>query len=300
MLKSSSSESSAKFTCIFCDYKTCRKSQYNRHLSTLKHQQVTEATNWQQMATNGNEESSAGFSCDCGKVYKDRTGLWRHKKKCDNSKEDEDEIEYNKEIPIHDKDLIMMLVKQNAELLEVIKNGTHNTTNSHNHSHNKTFNLQFFLNETCKDAMNIMDFVDSIKYKLCDLEKMGEVGYVEGLSNIITSNLSALDVTQRPIHCTDKKREVIYIKDDNEWVKENDDKNKLRKVIKKIARNNTILLPRYKETHPDCDTKNSEQYNKMIIEAMGGLGNDDKEKENKIIRNISKNVLIDKDFNLLK
>jgi len=237
---------------------------------------------------------SASYSCqNCEKSYSDRAGLWRHKKKCKNSFEEEN-MEDHKESIIADKDLILMLIKQNAELLEIVKNGTHNTSNSHNHSHNKTFNLQFFLNETCKDAMNIMEFVDSIKYKLCDLEKMGEIGYVEGLSNIITSNLNALDVTKRPIHCADKKREVLYIKDDDKWEKEEEDKKKLRKVIKRVAHNNSRLLPKYKEAHPDCDDKNSEQYNKMIIEAMGGLGNDDKEKEDKIIRNISKNVVIDK------
>ena len=304
MLKSSSSESSVKFVCELCNYKSCRESQYNRHLSTVKHKQVSESTNFQQLSTDFNIKSSACFSCICGKIYKERTGLWRHKRNCDfkdikkenKIHEEEDvKVEEIKETILADKELILMLIKQNAELLEIVKNGTHNNShNTNNHSHNKTFNLQFFLNETCKDAMNIMDFVDSIKYKICDLEKMGEIGYVEGLSNIITSNLNALDVTKRPIHCADKKREVIYIKDDDKWEKEEEDKKRLRKIIKKVAYKNTKLLPYYKETHPECDGTNSEQYNKMIIEAMGGLGNDDKEKEDKIIRNISKNIVIDK------
>ena len=126
-----------------------------------------------------------------------------------------------------------MLVKQNAELLEVIKNGTNNTNISYNNSNNKTFNLNLFLNETCKDAMNITDFVDSIKLQLSHLESVGKLGFVEGISNIITTNLKALDVTQRSVHCTDKKREVLYIKDENKWEKEDEDKKKLRKVIKK-------------------------------------------------------------------
>jgi hypothetical protein len=176
-----------------------------------------------------------------------------------------------------------MLVKQNSELLEVIKNGTHNTNNSHNNtnSNNKTFNLQFFLNETCKDAMNIMDFVNSIKLQLSDLESVGKLGYVEGISNIITTNLKALDVTQRPVHCTDKKR-VLYIKDENKWEKEDEEKKKIRKVIKRIASKNQNLLPKFKEAHPDCSkasSKFSDQYNKIIIKSCGGSGDNDVEKK---------------------
>ena len=286
-----------KFYCETCDYKTCKKSSFVSHLNSIKHSQSAKTTLDNEIKP---KLCSKKYSCDnCEKNYNDRAGLWRHKKRCLKKEIDISNKEI-KEKSIDDKDLIMMLVKQNAELLEVIKNGTHNMTNSHNHSHNKTFNLQFFLNETCKDAMNIMDFVDSIKFKLTDLEKMGEVGYVEGLSNIITNNLKALDVTQRPIHCTDKKREVLYIKDDNTWSKEDDDKKKMRKVIKKVAHKNSTLLNEFREKYPDCNKSNSlysDQYNKMIIEAMGGLGNNDCEKEDKIIRNISKNVIIDKEKN---
>ena len=193
-----------------------------------------------------------------------------------------------------------MLLKQNSQLIEqnavLTKNGTHNTTNSYNtNSLNKTFNLQFFLNETCKDAMNIMDFVDSIKLKLSDLEKVGEIGYVEGISDIITSNLKALDITQRPIHCTDKKRETLYIKDEDKWEKENEDKKKIRKAIKKVANKNILLLKQFKELHPDCGkstSKFADQYNKIIIESMGGGG--DINKEDNIIKNISNVTVIDK------
>jgi len=236
------------------------------------------------------------FTCNCGKIYKYDSGYYRHKKFC--SKEKNMQYE-NTEIP--EKELIMMLLKQNSKLIEqnaeLVKNGVHNTTNSHNNSHNKTFNLQFFLNETCKDAMNIMDFVDSIKLQLSDLERVGEIGYIEGISNIITTNLNALDVTQRPIHCTDKKREVLYIKDEDKWEKEDEAKNKIRKVIKRVANKNCNLLTKFKEIHPDCGkstSKFSDQYNKIIVESMGGSGNNDTEKEDKIIKNISKNVIIDK------
>ena len=291
----------SKFCCEICDYFTSKKSSFTEHLATDKHKKRT-------LGDAGDKKpaflllSEKQFSCEhCGKDYSSRNGLWKHKKSCIEIIKEEQKDELN------DKDLILLLLKQhsklveqNSELLEVIKNGTHNTNHSHNNtnSHNKTFNLQFFLNETCKDAMNIMDFVDSIKLQLSDLEKLGEIGYVEGISNIITSNLKALDVTQRPIHCTDKKREVLYIKDEDKWEKEDEQRKKLRKAIKKVAGKNQRLLPKFKEAHPDCikaASKFSDQYNKMIIESMGGSGDNDLEKEDKIIKKITKEVVIDKE-----
>jgi len=187
-------------------------------------------------------------------------------------------------------------------MMKVLENGVINNSNGNNntnHSHNKTFNLQFFLNETCKDAMNIMDFVDSIKLQLSDLENVGKVGYVEGISNIIVKNLNDLDVTERPIHCTDKKRETLYIKDEDKWEKEDEEKKKIKTVIKKVANKNIRLIQQFKEVHPDCGkstSKYSDQYDKIIVEAMGGSGNNDSEKEEKIIQKISKNVTIDKEL----
>ena len=312
-------ESSKKFRCETCDYYTSRKSQYDRHLTTEKHE-------FQQMSTNVNDkvqESSTIFECNCGKKYKDRTGLWKHKKKCNVNSEtfdsEENKIIYDNPT---DKDLIIMLIKQNAELmkeqcsikylmmeqqnkmmeqqnivLEIAKNGTHNTSNTINtNSHNKAFNLNLFLNETCKDAMNINDFVESIKLQVSDLENVGEVGFVEGISNIIVKNLNALDVTKRPIHCTDKKREIIYIKDENVWEKD-ESQCKMRRMIKKVVSKNQRLIPKFKEQNPEYNksySKVSDKYNKLIIESMGGSGDNDAEKEDKIIRNIAKNVVVDK------
>jgi len=288
--------------CNLCDYKTCKKIDYTKHLSTDKHKKNK---NGSKMVENDSEKSQkvAKYECVCGKIYKYDSGYYRHKKTCKN----------NKNIDTENKDeLILMLVKQNSELikettdlktimLEVIKSGTHNTTNNtHMNSHNKSFNLNFFLNETCKDAMNIMDFVNSIKLQLSDLEKVGEVGYVEGISNIILKNLKELDITKRPVHCTDKKREVLYIKDEDKWEKD-EEKTKMRKVIKKVANKNVCLLPKFKEVHPDCSKSNSkfsDQYNKIIVESMGGSGDNDFEKEEKIIKKIAKEVIIEKDNNL--
>ena len=281
-----------KYHCKFCDFGCSKIGDLNRHKTTLKHKKKEERYKMIQNDTAKTSNYINRYVCDCGKEYKHHSGLWRHKKVC--GFEETENITHE---TIFDKDLIMMLVKQNTELLEVLKNGTNNTVNSNNHSNNKTFNLQVFLNETCKDAMNIMDFVNSIQLQLSDLESVGKLGFVEGISNIITTNLKALDVTQRPVHCTDNKRETIYVKDENKWEKEDEQKNKIRKAIKRVATKNLCLIHKFKEAHPDCNrsaSKYSDQYNKIIIEACGGSGNNDSEKEDKIIRNIAKNVTIDK------
>jgi uncharacterized protein (DUF2235 family) len=184
--------------------------------------------------------------------------------------------------------------------MELVKNGVNNTTTNnttHTNSHNKAFNLNFFLNETCKNAMNITDFVESIKLQLTDFMEVGEAGYVQGISNIIVKRLNDLDETIRPIHCTDQKRETFYVKDENKWEKEEEDMKNIRKMIKKISYKNEKLMTSYKEMFPDYndpDSKNSDKYSKFVIEAMGGEGNNIKEKESKIIKNISKKVTISK------
>ena len=285
-------ESSGFFVCECCDYTTSRKSQFDRHLSTDKHKKRENETN----ETDLKQESSKKFVCFCNKSFKSRTSLWRHKNKCIEAKTDEDPS---------DKELIMMLIKQNTQLIqqnaELVKTGTNNTTisnNSHNtNSHNKTFNLQFFLNETCKDAMNIMDFVDSIKLQLSDLENVGKMGFVDGISNIIVKSLNSLDETKRPVHCTDTKREVMYVKDENKWEKENDSKPKIRKLIKHVTHKNTKLIKDFKAKYPGCEkseSKYSNSYDKLVIEAFGGKGDNDDEKENKIIKKISNVTTIDK------
>jgi hypothetical protein len=300
-------KSSGWFKCELCDYSTCRKSQYERHLLTDKHKMIV---NDSKMIVNGSNlvpKSSKIYNCLCGKLYKYDSGYYRHKKICKFT-EDKQPDKQPTNLNFITPELVMELIKNNKEFQHIIleqnntinnlvKNGTNNITNSLNNNNNKTFNLQFFLNETCKDAMNIMDFVDSIKLQLSDLEKVGELGYTEGISNIITNNLKALDITQRPVHCTDKKRETMYIKDEDKWEKEDDNKSKLKKVIKRVANKNIRLLPEFREKYPDYNNSSSiisDKYDHIVIEAMGGVGNDDLEKENKIIHNISKFTTIDK------
>jgi hypothetical protein len=283
------------FSCKFCDYNTERKSSYDKHLDTEKHNDNKKVA---KVANN--------FICKCGNNYKYSSGYSRHLKICTYILNNEPINDAEKELS--DKDLIMLLIKENSEIknmmLKVIETGTHNTTNmntnnnNNNNSNNKSFNLQFFLNETCKDAMNIMDFVDSITLQLSDLENVGRVGYVEGISKIITKKLKELDISQRPVHCTDKKRETMYVKDNNIWEKEDSDYKKLRKMIRKVADKNIGMFKKFKEAHPDCEkaiSKYSDQYNKIIIESLGGSGDNEIENDDKIIKNITKIVTIDKD-----
>jgi hypothetical protein len=282
------------FYCKKCDYKCCKKYNWEKHLMTAKHQMETFGDNL--VAKSGTIEE---YQCEnCNKYYSSRNGLWKHKKNCN---QNNSTFEIN---GISDKELIIMLMKKNDEMqsmmMEVIKNGvgnnSHNTT--HTNSHNKAFNLNFFLNETCKDAMNIGEFVDSLKLQLTDLEKVGEAGYIEGITSIIVKNLKALDVTKRPVHCTDKKRETIYIKDADKWEKD-EDKTQMHKLVKRVASKNIKMFDKFREAHPDCKqyhSKFSDQYHKIIYESMGGKGDDDFEKNEKIIKNVLKEVVVDKNL----
>jgi hypothetical protein len=279
-------QSSKKYYCEMCDYNTSRESQYKRHLLTEKHKILQNPT--------CKKFHNKTWECTtCGKQYKHSSTLYSHKKKCyENS-------EFNK---ISDKEIINMLVSQNSELMGLIKNGINNTTNINNTNNNiktnNSFNLNFFLNETCKDAMNISEFVSSIKVSLDDLENTGRRGYIEGISNIILKNLNNLEQQLRPVHCSDSKREVFYIKDNNEWKKENDEKPILTKAIKVIANENIKQIKNWKEKYPDCtyaDSKKNNLYLKIVSNSMNGLTEEEGYKNiNKIISNVAKEVIIDK------
>jgi hypothetical protein len=254
---------------------------------------------------NTNNEEDKIYNCECGNTYKHYSGLWRHKKKCLKEKKTENIIETDTENNIS-PELILSIIQQNQEfkdllieqnktIIELSKNNTiiNNTSNSNN----KTFNLQVFLNETCKDAMNIMDFVDSIKIQLSDIESIGELGYVNGMSKLIIKHLNALDENMRPVHCSDPKRDSLYVKDKNVWEKEDPDNKKIKKAIKYISNKNISALPEWRLKYPDCiysDSLKSDQYNHIVLEAMGGSGDNDAEKADKIVKKIAKVVTIDK------
>ena len=290
MLTDFTQKYSKNFECKICDFICFNKNDFKRHNLTRKHTNLTNSnTNLLQITPDHN-------CSNCNKKYKSRVGLWNHKKKCFINNETKNE---EKNIDITDKNLILTLIQQNNELqkqmLEIIKNGTNNT--NINNSNNKTFNLQVFLNETCKDAMNIMDFVDSIKIQLADIESIGELGFVNGISKLIINNLKALDENMRPVHCSDQKRESLYVKDANVWNKEDSDNKKMKKAIKYVAHKNICALSLWKDKYPEynnSESKRSDQYNSITMEAMGGAGNNDEEKADKIVKKIAKSVLINK------
>lgn len=296
------------FHCKICDVKCSKKSHYDEHILTSKHQKNLK------MITNDNKTAEIGGSsvesyvCCCGRTYKFASGLSRHKKTCKPNNSENNSNGRNTNNNMIDKDFVMMLMKENTEqfkdiIMEVCKNNStlsnNNLTNYTNNVNiqNKTFNLNLFLNEQCKDAVNLTDFVDSIKLELSDLENVGKVGFVNGITSIILKNLKQLDVHKRPVHCSDSKREIMYVKDKDKWEKENEEKRKLKNAIKSIANKNSQMLPEFRAKYPDCSksiSNKSDQYNKLIIEAYGGSGNEDSDNENKIIKNIAKEVVINK------
>jgi hypothetical protein len=293
----------AKFLfCESCDFKCCKQSNMDKHILTLKHKK-----NDTELQENATKET---FICNCGKEYKFRQGLWKHKKKCLEKCETNNNIisepfnitpEMILNVIQQNQDFKNLLIEQNKknqelqnQMLEVIKNGTNNTVNSHN----KTFNLQIFLNETCKDALNIAEFVSSIKVQLEDLETTGRLGYVEGVSRIINKNLNDLDQTKRPIHCSDAKREVLYIKNDDQWVKENETKPILTKAIKQIANENIKQISEWRKKYPDCtdpESRKNDLYLNIVSNAMSGSTTEEQSTNyEKIITRVAKEVVIEK------
>jgi len=289
------------YSCEYCHYYCSKNSEYIKHLLTRKH--IGNAA--------GNIKiSSSVYSCNiCNKVYKSRKGLWGHNKVCvaiiDNANENIKNTIYNSDAEVKSlSTLVIELIKSNHELqkqmLEVCKNS--NTTNNINnhHSNNKTFNLNLFLNEQCKDAMNIMDFVDTFQLQFADLERIGEVGYVEGISNLIIEKLNGMDIYKRPIHCSDAKREIMYVKDKDVWEKENENNDKIRLAIKHITKKNSDMIGSWAAKHPgvhNSEHKLNDKFQEIIMEAMGGKNNKTmKEGEARIIKKISKMVLIDKNM----
>jgi hypothetical protein len=249
------------------------------------------------------------YICSCGKEYIYRQGLYTHKRKCkellDNIKIKIDEI--TPPASKNDEQFIKLLIKENTDfkniILDVVKNNNElqkqmlevckNNSNTVINSHNKTFNLQVFLNEECKDAMNLTDFMNSFQLQLEDLEKVGTMGYVDGVSNIILKKLREMDVNKRPMHCSDAKREIMYIKEEDKWEKEGLNNLKLKKAITIIENKNIKLLGAWKEAHPkymEYDEPDNDIYTHLIIQTMSNCD----DFGNKVIKKLAKEVTIDK------
>ena len=291
------------YTCDICSFISGNKKDFNRHILTPKHLKLCH------LVTNDNNftQKNPLCICECGNIYKYNSGLSRHKKTCNKNNDEPEILSKNVNNDILQKDnLIEYLIKENSEfkglIMELIKkesinNTIHNNVNSNN-INNNSFNLNFFLNETCKDALNIGEFVDSIKIQLTDLENVGRVGYVEGVSKILIKNLNELETCKRPIHCSDSKRDVLYIKDDNKWSKENEDKLVIKKAIRDVSNKNIKQITEWTNLNPDCkksDSRKNDQYLKIVMNSMSGGSNEEQcNNVEKIIKNITKSVIIEK------
>jgi hypothetical protein len=282
-----------KYICEKCDFKCSKMSNWEVHIRTRKHRDRTKSII--------NMPKNNCFICKiCNKEYNARNSLWYHQQKCkpiQHNIEDKQEESVKKltdllsELVKDNKEMKQIIIHQNDAITNYFKNNISNINNVNNIS-NKSFNLNLFLNETCKDAMNIMDFANSIQPKLADLENIGELGYVDGISKIIIDNLKLLDVSQRPVHCSDFKRDVIYVKNNDKWEKD-DAIAKIKKVINCVTNKNISLISEWKKQNPDCiysDSIKSTKINKMIMEVM----ETDPLKKDKIIKNIAKQVIINK------
>ena len=311
MVTQKSSKTRQIFSCDSCNYICYKQSDYNKHLTTRKHEKMT----------NDDRKLANTYTCECGKQLSSRQSLSRHKKNCGstNIHANNDNIDNSNNMPDHN--MIIELLKQNQELmlsnkefkgliveqqeenlklqtklLEAVKDGKtiNNNTNCNN---NNKFNLNFFLNEQCKNAMNISDFVNNMMLDIQDLQNTGKLGYVDGITKIFTEKLKALDKYNRPMHCTDLKRETLYIKQNNEWEKESADKIKIKTAIECVANKNLNNLGAWKEENPNhvvMDSKEDKEFVEIMTNSLGGMGSDREKNKQKIIKNVLKEVIIDK------
>ncbi len=303
------------FSCTTCDYNTGNKKDYNKHLLTAKHLNRTNRTEKTQ-------KNPITYNCNCGKIFSARNSLWYHKKKCADQTNEYSPHD-NRDI-MSDTSVIIKLLKQNDEfkslmveqytqlqesnkqnielqrqLVDAVKNNANTITNVTNNTtnNNQKFNLNFFLNDTCKDAMSITDFLRNLNVHIDELEYIGNHGYVNGMTKMIMTRLKDMDITKRPIHCTDIKRETMYIKDDAGWSKDTDELTKLRRILSRISMNNYRTVPVWRTAHPDCEVMETRTYEfcyKMMKEILGDVEEEQIKLDNKIIKTIAKELFVQK------
>ena len=313
----------SNYNCSHCNYITNIKTNYDKHLLTEKHKKNV----------NGKPEEIKHICCQCNKEYFNYNALWKHKKQCVTIKDREPEqeqlqntftpnttittdlflevlkeskelqnvlIEQNKELQNKllekESEFQNILIEQNKQIIELAKNQS--VVNNNNNTTNNQFNLQFFLNETCKDAMNIVDFVNSFQLTTDDFETTGKLGFVDGISRIFIKELKKLDTEKLPIHCTDFKRETVYIKDNDIWEKETDEKKRVKWAIDSIAQLNLNQIQQWQVKFPECkenNTRANDHFFALTKVALGGQGKEQEEKfREKIMRNVLKEVVLDK------
>ena len=308
------------YECKKCNFTTSNKKDYSRHIRTAKHLKLTNLTE-------KTPKNPIPFQCQsCGKLYKSRVGIWQHSKKCISM------TAYNTEIAQFDtihpdtnafvdilkqhNDFKSLMVEQSKQmqdmqleihhqqvennklqerLIEAVKySGNHIQNQTINHN-NQKFNLNFFLNTTCKDAMNMSEFIENINVNFKDIENIGKDGYISGMTNMILSRIKDLDITKRPLHCTDLKRETMYIKDNDEWSKDSRENSKLRDMISIVAKQNYNTVPVWRKEHPECNVSDHPSYNlcmDMMRNIIGDVGIEQARLDNKVIKNLSKSIFI--------
>lgn len=303
-----SQKSPKKYECICCHYITCNKKDYNKHILTAKHLRK------QNGSTENPQKNSVIYTCEfCEKQYRSRGSYWKHQKTCEYIPPLREELAETSPASI-DPNVVVTLIKQNQDfkeiiieqsrqnqtlqnqLIEVTKGAGNHAGRDYIHNQNNNFNMNFFLNETCKDAMNITDFIQSLKLTLADLEKVGELGYAEGISRMFVNGLNELEVTRRPIHCSDAKREVLHIKDQDKWEKDTPSQDKLKKAIRDLSNRNIMLMDDWRTENPGCDAydhRKNDIYLRMVVESMGPR--DEKKDFGKIIRAVARNTIVHKD-----
>ena len=296
-----SKKNEENFYCPKCDFQCSYLSDWKRHEETRKH---SVSHNGNKMETKSAKKQTF-YECTCGKKYTSNSGLWKHKKICKPENCDETFTTMD-QLPKDFKltpQIFYDLLKQNNELQKSLialaqDKGPTTITNCGNNNNNKTFNLQIYLNETCKDALNISDFVNQIQLTITDLEETGKLGYAEGISRVFLKNLNNIDSTQRPIHCSDSKRETLYIKDDNQWHKEDKHKPILTKAIKDIANKNMKKIQEWQKLHPEYnnpESKQNDKYMQIVLNSMSGSTKEESERNyEKIIKNVIKETVINK------
>ena len=307
-----STENVNEYFCEYCNYKTGDKSNYRKHCTTARHINVT---NRDEKTT---ESTFEKLTCkNCNKIYKSRNGLWLHSKNCSIDLSSNKIINNVTENPVIDTNLFIKLIQQNENLQNLLvqqasehmqkqtelmnkiierEPGNNNNTINGNvtNNNNNKFNLNFFLNETCKDAMNIKEFMENIRITFNDLLKIGNEGFVNGVSDIFIKELSDLDVSKRPIHCTDSKRETIYFKEEDVWNKDDNDKTRLKQLIEKVEYRNVAALRDWCNENPDAkvnNTPNNLLKDKIYLQTLQG----DERTRDKIIKNMVKEIIVDKE-----
>jgi hypothetical protein len=284
------------YYCKICDYKCCKTFNWDRHLLTAKHKKrIVESQTVTKNEPDEQNEESKHYKCNnCHKIYNSRNGLWKHKHKCKPTNTENEAKELIQYLMKENSEFKQLIIEQNKQMIELAKN----SGNNNNNTTNNNFNLNFFLNETCKNAMNIMDFVNQLNVNTNDLEETGRIGFAAGISKIFINGLKDIDIPDRPIHCSDFKREILYIKDQDQWNKESDDKVVLTKAIKHIAHKNMKQITEWTKQHPDYNdstSKQNDRYLNIVKESMSGSSQEETNKNyNKIIKNIVKETVINK------